>query len=337
MHIFISYAKADTRDLALQLSEALNTLPDVTAWMDTSLYSGEDWALQIQDEIDRADLVVVLLSRDVNRPANHPNGRSFVLKEIHYAQQVKKTIIPVMAQKAKMPVQLAGIQYIDLTSNQAHGFQQLTNDILRFPTSTQSKVKSIAANDGIVEDQKRRFMDLPARPPRSWYIYTFVLAALAISALVFSNLNNQNSLALSLIKTPTLSSFSTSIPLGFPGNPVTKNTDWSPQYQTFGGYEMALVPVGCFMMGSNDGEEDEKPVNQQCFDQPYWIDHYEVTNKQYASEGYFKGDNRPRDSVTWFDAHDFCEKRGARLPTEREGEYATRGPDNLIYPWGMIS
>ncbi len=36
-HFFISYAKKDTRDLALALNDALNALPDVTAWVDKSL------------------------------------------------------------------------------------------------------------------------------------------------------------------------------------------------------------------------------------------------------------------------------------------------------------
>src|SRR5215213_5647108 len=129
MHIFISYAKADTRDLALQLRETFAALPGVTAWMDISLHSGEDWAGQIQDEIDRADLVIILLSQDVNRPANHPNGRSFVLKEIHYAQQAKKPIIPVMAQTTRIPVQLAGIEYINFTRDQSSGVQRLVRDI----------------------------------------------------------------------------------------------------------------------------------------------------------------------------------------------------------------
>ncbi len=134
----------------------------------------------------------------------------------------------------------------------------------------------------------------------------------------------------SITPTPT----ATPIPVGFSGNPVTKNSEWTPQYQTFNGVEMALVPVGCFMMGSNDGNIDAKPINQQCFDEPFWIDHYEVTNKQYGSFGRFKGDNRPRDSVSWIMARDFCATRSSRLPTEREWEYAARGPDNLVYSWG---
>ncbi|MBA3871609.1 MAG: SUMF1/EgtB/PvdO family nonheme iron enzyme [Anaerolineae bacterium] len=126
---------------------------------------------------------------------------------------------------------------------------------------------------------------------------------------------------------------STSNILGFLGNPVLHNIDWKPAYQTFSGVEMALVPVGCFTMGSLLFD-NEKPVTRQCFDRPFWIDHFEVTNKQFGSEGVFKGDEYPRDSVTWFQARDFCATRGAHLPTEREWEYAARGPDNLTYPWG---
>lgn len=128
--------------------------------------------------------------------------------------------------------------------------------------------------------------------------------------------------------TPTLSLTPTPI------DPVVHNADWKPVYQTFNDIEMALVPPGCFMMGTNYGNPDERPANKQCFASPFWIDRYEVTNKQYGSEGSFKGDSRPRDSITWFEAHDFCIERGARLPTEPEWEYSARGPDNLVFPWG---
>ncbi|MCQ3931577.1 MAG: hypothetical protein DPW16_14055 [Chloroflexi bacterium] len=128
MHIFISYAKVDTQPLALRIRDALRTVNGLTAWMDESLESGEDWAVQIQDEIDRCDLMLVLMSPDVNR-ATEP--RSFVLREIHYAQDNHKAILPIMAQKTKIPVQLAGIQFIDLTQNQAAGIEGLVENVCR--------------------------------------------------------------------------------------------------------------------------------------------------------------------------------------------------------------
>jgi iron(II)-dependent oxidoreductase len=53
-----------------------------------------------------------------------------------------------------------------------------------------------------------------------------------------------------------------------------------------------------------------------------------------ASSSYFTGDNRPVEQITWFEARDFCALRDARLLTEAEWEYAARGPDGLIFPWG---
>jgi formylglycine-generating enzyme required for sulfatase activity len=120
-----------------------------------------------------------------------------------------------------------------------------------------------------------------------------------------------------------------------------RNADWTPEIREFDGVEMVLVPSGCFMMGSNDGDDDEQPVHEQCFDEPYWIDRYEVTQGDFARLGgvqaedsRFDGANRPVELITWFEARDFCELRGGRLPTEREWEYAARGPDGLVYPWG---
>lgn len=115
---------------------------------------------------------------------------------------------------------------------------------------------------------------------------------------------------------------------------VVHNADWIPTFQDFGGVEMALVPPGCFTMGHDEGRRDERPEHQICFEHAYWIDRTEVTNEQYGSEGRFAGANRPRENLLWSEARDFCAARGTRLPTEAEWEYAARGPDSLLYPWG---
>lgn len=112
---------------------------------------------------------------------------------------------------------------------------------------------------------------------------------------------------------------------------------WSSLEREIESVIVVLVPPGCFLMGSNSGYSNEHPVHEICFEEPFWIDKYEVTNGQYFSIGctdYSRESNQPRNCVTWFNARDYCEQRGARLPTEAEWEYAARGPDSLIYPWG---
>jgi len=138
-----------------------------------------------------------------------------------------------------------------------------------------------------------------------------------------------------LTHTPTFTPTPTAVPLGFEGNPVTLNSDWQPLAKAFNGVQMVLVPAGCFLMGS-DGRirPNEYPPHEQCIDQPFWIDRTEVTNDQYGSFGYWQQPDRPREQVSWFDAFSFCANRGVRLPTEREWEYAARGPESWLYPWG---
>jgi formylglycine-generating enzyme required for sulfatase activity len=148
--------------------------------------------------------------------------------------------------------------------------------------------------------------------------------------------------AISDQSTPAAPTADLRVPLGFPGHPVTSNDEWPPTVQTFNGVDMVLVPVGCFMMGSDYGDADEKPVFAQCFQQPFWIDRFEVTNAHFDRIGgqaeltsVWPDANRPRTNVRWTEARDFCALRSARLPTEVEWEYAARGPDSLNYPWGM--
>ena len=133
----------------------------------------------------------------------------------------------------------------------------------------------------------------------------------------------------------------TTDPLSLARTPVTSNWAWTPISQAFDGVTMVLVPAGCFLMGSTDGQSDEAPVHEQCFPAPFWIDQTEVTQADFERLGgvkavpnTFDGDARPVEEITWVEALDFCEARAMRLPTEAEWEYAARGPDGWVYPWG---
>jgi formylglycine-generating enzyme required for sulfatase activity len=127
-----------------------------------------------------------------------------------------------------------------------------------------------------------------------------------------------------------------------------------PETRFFDGVEMILVPEGCFLMGRNKADiemlisqfgvefvKNQGPQSEICFNTPFWIDKYLVTNAQFALHSgqadrpsLNSGPDHPRENVTWFEARDFCARRQSRLPTEAEWEYVARGPSNLIYPWG---
>jgi formylglycine-generating enzyme required for sulfatase activity len=137
---------------------------------------------------------------------------------------------------------------------------------------------------------------------------------------------------------------------------MESNAEWQAHYpdgftQDFNGVTMVLVPAGCFEMGAdpqasyfNNDRELARGVEaggRQCFDEPFWIDRYEVSQRQFRDLGgtrdtnnAYEGLNRPVEQITWFEARDFCLLRGASLPTEAEWEYAARGPDSLYFPWG---
>jgi formylglycine-generating enzyme required for sulfatase activity len=135
-----------------------------------------------------------------------------------------------------------------------------------------------------------------------------------------------------------------------------QNSDWTPTFHTFDvkgiQMEMCLVPPGSFMMGG-DENDNEKPIHPQALMQPYWIGVHPVTNAQWhiavgASNGkvtvpkwsdWYNDNaktNHPVVGVTWYQCIDFLNWLGTawRLPTEPEWEYAARGLDNLVFPFG---
>jgi len=119
---------------------------------------------------------------------------------------------------------------------------------------------------------------------------------------------------------------------------------------------MIYMPDGTFQMGSDssdtDASDDEFPQHPVTLD-GFWIDRTEVTNAQYRqcveaevcqapttcdwgepTYGDASKADHPVVCVDWYGAQAYCEWVGARLPTEAEWEYAARGEQGYVYPWG---
>jgi formylglycine-generating enzyme required for sulfatase activity len=167
MHIFISYAKRDTRALARRLRDELVKLPDVTAWMDESIRVGGSWPQQIQREIDRCDLVIVLLSPDIHRDPASPEGPSFVLKELNYAlYEVHKPVLPVMARRTLKPLVLADVQHIDLNANQ--DVEPVIDAVRRCLEEPASRPTDRKRTTHVTFVEMAMPPDFPLQPPFEW-------------------------------------------------------------------------------------------------------------------------------------------------------------------------
>ncbi|MGC9528797.1 MAG: SUMF1/EgtB/PvdO family nonheme iron enzyme [Limnospira sp.] len=124
--------------------------------------------------------------------------------------------------------------------------------------------------------------------------------------------------------------------------------------------EMVLIPGGTFTMGSPASEQrwsgysgEEEPQHRVTI-QPFLMGKYPITQAQWKrvanlpklqrdldpDPARFKGNNRPIERVSWYDAIEFCArlaqatKKPYRLPSEAQWEYACRAGTTTPFHFG---
>ena len=120
---------------------------------------------------------------------------------------------------------------------------------------------------------------------------------------------------------------------------------------------MVWIPAGRFTMGSPSNEVGrysvEDSLTKVTITRPFWLGKYEVTQREWeelmdTNPSYWKDPDLPVETVTWFEAIEFCEKLTEReeaagrlpdgyeysLPTEAQWEYACRAGTSTRFYYG---
>jgi len=157
---------------------------------------------------------------------------------------------------------------------------------------------------------------------------------------------------------PAVTSNALKMKLGQKASIVTRSFEPNPALN------MVRVGAGTFLRGSPVtplnvapyfNQATSQPVHAVTITAPFWVGKCEVTQGIYQSlvgsnPSFHQGATRPVDSVTWFDAMNFCSQLNAteaaagrvpagyeyRLPTEAEWEYCCRAGTTTEYAFGQV-
>jgi len=392
LRVFLCHASQD-KPVVRELYHALKAEGWVDPWLDKAkLLPGQDWEMVIENAVDDSDVVIICLSgQSVSKEGYVQREIRYAYDLALEKPEGTIFLIPLRLDDCAMPRKLRSFHWVDYFGEEKEKsyFDLLEALKLRYEQKIGDEETPAQADlkRGIPEvrfTQKKPYTKIlnpatlnpaPIQKTRTRPNYRqlgFAGIALLLLTLVGLGLNSLFNKSPEVPLTPSLQVFtetpklSTETSVPFVSTP-TETSVPDPTATTVLGIgstsrslkdDMVLVyvPAGEFLMGSDDGNQDEQPVHQVYLD-AYWIDQTEVTNAMYAkcveankcnppknkrsatNPSYYadpKFDDYPVIHVTWEDAESYCAWVGRSLPTEAQWEKAARGLDGGVYPWGNV-
>ena len=333
VEVFFSYSHKD-EDLRDELATHLAMLKNqglIKAWHDREISAGTEWADAIDENLNSADVILLLVSANFLASQYCYDIEMKRAMERHEAGETR--VIPIILK----PVDWSGATFgklqalpknakpITTWSNPDEAFLNVAQGIRRV---VEEIAKGKAGDEGS-ETLKQPIVPVTEpQPTLKTQPFKFEVATVSIKS---GSLEINRSRGRAEFFTEDL------------GNGII--------------LEMVQISGGIFVMGSPESEEErresEGPQHLVSI-KPFFMGKYPVTQAQWfavaasskverdldPNPARFKGVHRPVEQVSWYDAVEFCQRlsrktgRSYRLPSEAEWEYACRAGTTTPFHFG---
>jgi formylglycine-generating enzyme required for sulfatase activity len=331
LRVFLCHSSND-KPAVRELYQKLRAEAWIQPWLDEEeLYPGQDWNMEIEKTVEAADAIIVCLTK------NSINKEGYVQRELRLVLDIALTkpedtifVIPLRLEECELPRRLRAWQYADYFEGQRErAFQRLLVSLRRRADSLELKVEYALSQTEEKATKKEQ-------PETQIHLDTVIKKY----SKKLEDLINNNYV-------PEISRLAKSGEIINVSDKLTLSN----------GMEFMRVPAGKFIMGSDNGGNNEKPQHTVDIPYDYWMARYPVTNELYnvyvvskkiahpVSDWEIKKDH-PVVNVNWNMVMQYCHWLNnlfktelplglvLRLPTEAEWEKAARGTDGRVYPWG---
>ena len=366
--IFVCYRRDDSSGHAGRLSDKLvDHFGKDRIFMDIdTIEPGDDFVAVIEDAVGSCEILIAVIGRNWlsgthENPRELDNQNDFVRLEIATALRRDIRVIPILVQRASMPkpqdlpedlVNLARRNAIELSDlDWQNDVQQLITVIDRILGENQTNPKP-DANPAPHSPARTLISDKPEpdlsglTQPRNGSKRTVAMVVaigLAMLVVVIISIGILIWMMKRSAEDPPTAKPKAALQ-------PEQATSVSPVRELRPPPGMVYVPGGEFMMGRNSDDPRETPAHKVTVN-PFFIDVYEVTCAEYKKYLDLNPDqpapsnwverripdasaSLPVTGVDWYQAKGFGAWSKKRLPTEAEWEFAARGTDGRLYPWG---
>lgn len=314
MRVFLCHASED-KPRVRELCQLLRR-DGFEPWLDAEqLLPGQDWEFEISSAVQSSDVVLVCLSSiSVGKTGYVQKELKRVLEAAEYRPEGRIFVIPVRLDDCPVPNRLNQWQYADLFAS--GGYERLFSALQSRAEGRDGAPARASANQ---PDSHPPGLP-PAKPVRKRAIVTAsaVLVLAVCASGIYMKFRTQPARSLALQVQPQ--------------DPVPPG--------------MVRISGGRFLMGRNGFRDSTTSPAHEVTVEAFYLDAAPVTNARYRlflQTARSVPDRKPTGAsdwpvteVTWDDADAYCLSLQKRLPTEAEWEFAARGADGRLYPWGEV-